>query len=60
MQTFNSQQPKSKTLQAISLKSKGFYNLFKYVFCLQIIKLMSKWAKVKREIKGQGIKHLQR
>jgi hypothetical protein len=54
MQIFNFQQPKTKILQVISFKSKGFCNLFRYVFYLQIIKLMSKKVEVKREVKGQG------
>jgi hypothetical protein len=53
MQIFNFQQLKSKILQVISFKPKGLYNFFKCVFCLQIIKLMSKRAKIKREVKGQ-------
>jgi hypothetical protein len=54
MQNFNFQQPKSKILQVISFKSKGFCNIFRYVFYLQIIKLMSKKVEAKREIKGEG------
>jgi len=56
MQIFNFQQPKSKILQVIFFKSKGFCKFFKYVFYLQIIKSMIKRTKVKRNIKGQGEK----
>jgi hypothetical protein len=45
---FNFQQPKCKILQAISFKSKGFCNLFRYVFCLEIKKLMIVRAYVKK------------
>jgi hypothetical protein len=50
---------KSKILLLISFKSKGFYNLFRYVFYLKIIKLMNKRVKVKKKVKGQGKEHLQ-
>jgi hypothetical protein len=54
MQIFNFQQPKFKILQAISFKLKGFCNFSRYVFIFYIIKLMSKKAKVKKEVRGQG------
>jgi hypothetical protein len=53
MQIFNLQQPKSKILQVVSFKIKGFYKFFKYIFCLQVIKLINKRVEVKREVKGQ-------
>jgi hypothetical protein len=49
-----------KKLQVISFKSKGFSNLFRYVFYLQIIKLISRKVEVKRKVKGQEEKHLQK
>jgi hypothetical protein len=54
MQIFNFHRPYSKILQVISFKSKGFCKLSRYVFCLQIIKLINKRVEVKRVIKGQG------
>ncbi len=54
MQIFNFHQPDSKILQVISFKSKGFCKKFRYVFYLQIIKLMNKRVEVKRVIKGEG------
>ncbi len=54
MQIFYFHQPNSKILQVISFKSKGFCKSFRYVFCLQITKLMNKRVEVKRVIKGEG------
>jgi len=54
MQIFNFQQPNFKILQAISFKIMFFGNFSKHVFIFYIIKLMSKKAKVKKEVKGQG------
>ncbi len=57
MQIFHSQQLEFKNPQAISFKSKGFYNsskfFFQHVFYLWIIKFMNKRVQIKREVKGQ-------
>jgi len=54
MQIFNFHQLESKILQVNFFISKGFCKRFRYVFCLQIIKLMNKRVEVKRIIKVKG------
>ncbi len=52
----NFELPTTKIQNTISyfFPIKGFCNIFKCVFYLQIIKLMNKKVEVKREVKGQG------
>jgi len=52
----NFQLPTTKIQNTTSyfLQIKRFLYFFRYVFYLQIIKLMNKKVEVKREVKGQG------